>query len=231
MRIGRRQAFLLLGVVGVALVTATVLTLRGGGTAAPDAVLGHLGPTPGPDSSGYVGSKRAYLARIAAADPEATTAALVSLAAYAPAPGVQEIAAGMEPVAVWVRFPGAEAQVVLVETTVAGAVADAAAELRADLEADIEELRSQLGAADEAQRASLEAVIATTEADLARVTAGCGCVFAFSVEGAGLGELQRLYERDDVRLVDVPDPLAADLSGWELQPLVPREQRPSPAPG
>jgi hypothetical protein len=48
-------------------------------------------------------------------------------------------------------------------------------------------------------------------------------VFAFVLSGTTLGRLADLQASADVRLVDVPDPVVADLRGWELTPLLPKD--------
>ncbi len=224
-----RFRFVLLAATAIVLVAATVMTLRDTG-ADPDEVRGHLGPTPGPSSEGYIRAKRTYLEGIATTEPAARTAALVSLKGYAPAPGVQDIAGQMEAVAVWVRFPAAEAELVLVETTIAGAVSDAAAAHRDALDAEIEDLTEQLETATAQRKTELGALIAERKTALEKSSADCGCVFAFSVEEAQLGDLLDLLERPAIRHVDVPDPVTNDLSGWELQPIVPSREGASDQP-
>jgi hypothetical protein len=233
MKLLHRLRFVLLAVTGAILIAASVYTLRSDGTSAPsDEVRGHLGPTPGPSSEEYIQVKQAYLDAQAATDPQQTTAALVSMRAYADAPGVQDLVSGGTAVAVWVRFPSAEAELVIVETTIAGAVADAASAHRQALDAEVTELTEQAAAATGAQKTELERLASERKAAVTRSGADCLCVFAVSVEDATLEELKVLADRPAIRHVDVPDPLTDDLSGWELQPIVPAQAvttSPSPA--
>lgn len=219
-----RQRLVLLAAVAIGLVAATVLTLRGGDADSdPERVRGYLGPTPGParDARSYIESKRRHLDGLARSEPTTQAAALVSLTSYQPAPNVQARAIGLRPTVVFVRFPSSQAEPVLVTTTMAGAVADAANALRKQVEAEIRSLEARVAGAQPTARADIGASIAQRRADLAKIRADCGCVFAFAVEGAGLSKLRELQGKEGVRLVDVPDPLVNDLAGWELAPLVP----------
>lgn len=215
MKLDQRARYALLAAVGVVLVVAMVFQLR---RPDPDAVRGQLGPTPGPQASSddYVAMKERHLADLAASQSPDPVAALVSFDRYVPAPDVQRAAAGMEPTFVWVRFAGAEAEPLAVQTTVTGAVADRAAELRASIDAEIAELEAQEPTPE------LTELIATRKQELAQLGAECACVFALSVEDAQPADLQKLAEQPTTRLVDVPDPPTNDLDGWELTPFVPR---------
>ena len=216
------QRLALLAATAVALVAASVLSLR---TAPDDAdrVRGYLGPTPGParTAQGYVDAKRAHLARAARAEPQREAAALVSFASYQPAPAVQAMVQGMEATVVFVRFPASQAEPILVETTLSGAVADAASDLRKEIEQEIDVLEGRVGRAQGVEREEVTALLGERRTAYAKVNADCGCLYALAVEGAELGKLQELQARPQVRLVDVPDPLVNDLAGWELAPLVP----------
>lgn len=219
-----RLRFAILGIVGAALIVASVVTLRDGGDDVAG-VRGHLGPTPGPATAeDYLSEKRTYLRGIAESEPTVKAAALVSFKSYLPAPGVQRIVGRLKTTAAWVRLPSAEAEPVLVETTIAGAVADRAAALRKALDAEIAELEAQAARAQPAAKADLQTVIAEMKADLAKANGDCGCVFALAVEDAEIGDLAKLLDHPTVRIVDVPDPLTDDLKGWELQPFVPRSR-------
>lgn len=66
-------------------------------------------------------------------------------------------------------------------------------------------------------RGSVEATLREEGLD-----AGCRCVYAALVGGTTLGDLLRLSQSPDVRLVDVAKPPRADLRGWELRPILPR---------
>lgn len=216
-----RLRFVILGLVGAGLIVASVFTLQDGGDL--NETRGHLGPTPGPASTqSYVEEKRSYLAKMASDDAGAKSAALVSFKSYVPAPAVQKLVRGMEPTAVWVRFPSADPEPLLVETTISAAVAEGAVELRTSLDAEIAELQAQVRTASGAAKSDLTTVVAERKADRAKLGGGCGCVFALSVREATLSSLRELQRESSVKLVDVPDPLTNDLSGWELQPFVPR---------
>src|SRR5206468_2317585 len=66
---------------------------------------GALGPTPGPNSSGHVSAKRAYLQRAARSDPSTKAAALISLArTMRPADARQLVPSG-KLTAIFVKFP------------------------------------------------------------------------------------------------------------------------------
>jgi hypothetical protein len=223
MTVTKRTRYVVFGVTAAALIVATVFELRGRGGSDADDVRGHLGPTPGPASTvAYEKEKRTYLDAFAAREPATKVAALVSFRSYVPAPSVQRMVEGMRPTFVWVRFPTAEAEPIEVETTVAGAVADRAAALRKTLDAELKDLQEQTANGDASQEAALAPVIAELTANISKVGADCGCVFAISVEDARTRDLKALSSAPAVRLVDVPDPPSNDLAGWELQPFVPK---------
>jgi hypothetical protein len=217
----QRYRFVLLALTGVILVAATVWTYVGSGDGTR--VAGHLGPTPGPSSEGYARSKRAYLHRLTAMTPDKTVAALVSLKRYEPASSVRLITAGMQPKAVFVKLPGADQEALTISTTIAGAVADRATDLRHEIDAEIDDISSREAKAKGAEKAELAALVAQRKKDKAELTADCACVFAVAVEQATISALSELAGRPDVHLVDVPRPVAADLDGWELQPIVPKK--------
>jgi hypothetical protein len=223
MTITRRARYVLFGVTAVVLIVATVFELRVRGGSDAEDVRGHLGPTPGPASTqGYVKEKRTYLESLAAREPATKVAALISFKSYVPAPSVQRLVEDMRPTFVWARFPTTEAEPLRVTTTVAGAVADRAATLRKALDAELKDLQAQGEQADAEQKAALVPLVADLTADLAKVGADCGCVFAVSVEDARMRDLEALLSDPAVRIVDVPDPPTNDLGGWELQPFVPK---------
>jgi hypothetical protein len=223
MKLTRRLRFVLLGVTGVILIAATAWTLRSDGGSDEEKVAGRLGPTPGPSSEGYIASKKAYLARIAKASPTQHAGGLVSLNSYLPAPKAQTFASSMEPSAVFLRFPNAEPESVLVETTIAGAVADRATDYAKELQAEIDAIEAQAAAATGAEKTDLAKSVAERKAALAAVKPDCVCVFAFAVTEAGLSELAEVAKRPEVRLVDVPDPVVNDFQGWQLLPLLPKK--------
>lgn len=214
-----RFRFVLLGVVGVGLVVATVLTLR---TDGPAGVRGQLGPTP-PASEGHVRAKRAYLADLVSRDSQTEAAALVSLASFVSAPVAQSMVLGMEPTWVFVRFPAAETEPLPVRTTIAGAVADRASDLRTELMAEVDAISERLAGAEGEERQELVEALAEREAALEELSADCACVFAFAMEAATVGQLAELQALGEVLLVDVPDPVVTELAGWELTPIVPAD--------
>ncbi len=202
----------------VALIVALIVATSAGAllstrTADPDPnrVAGILGPTPGPNSSGHVANKRAYLERLAAQDPSKHASALVSLDTYLAATVAQSMVKDFRATAVFVRFPGSEPEVQLVRTTINGALADRASDLRNELEAEIDAL----------DQSGSTALVAQRRVELEKIEAGCPCVYGFTVEGAEVDALQELAKRPQVRLVDVPDPVVTDLGGFELVPIVP----------
>lgn len=220
MRSLHRYRFVLLAATGIALVAATVYTMRSGD--AERGTAGKLGPTQG-SSAAYVKSKSTYLQRVASRAPATKAAALVSLKEYVTASRVQAMAGSLKATAVIVRFPASEQELQFVQTSVKDALAKRSTDLRRELEAEINALEDEATNVDDARRGEIERLLAQRKADLAKVKADCACVFAFAVEGASLEELRRLAARPEVRLVDVPEPLTSDLGGWELGPIVPQE--------
>jgi hypothetical protein len=214
-----RFRFVLLGITAIVLIAATfyVYSQRPG----TDVVAGRLGPTPGPSSEGHIRAQRAYLTRLASQRPGEKAAALISLDSYIPASEAQSIARSMDATAVFVRFPEADAESVLVRTSISDSLKDRSTDLRREIEAEIDALRAEASDATGQQKQDLEELVAQRQRELTKIKSDCACVFAFAVEGASLEELNTLAKRPDVRLVDVPDPLTGDLSGWEVQPIVP----------
>jgi hypothetical protein len=216
----QRDRFLLLAATGIALVAATIYTMRSAdGERAP---AGKLGPTEG-SAEAYVKTKSTYLQRVATRAPTTKAAALVSLKTYVPASSVQSMIRSLKATAVIVRFPASEQELQFVRTSVTNALEQRTTDLRRELQAEIDALSDELAAAEGERRAEVDRLLAQRKADLAKVKADCACVFAFAVEGASLEELRRLAGRPEVRLVDVPEPLTSDLAGWELGPLVPHD--------
>jgi hypothetical protein len=214
-----RFRFVLLAVTAVILVAATVYSLRsGGGT---EKVAGRLGPTPGPSSEGHIRAQKAYLNKLASERPDEKAAALVSLDTFVPASKASTIARAMHATAVFVRFPEADAESVLVRTSIEDSIKDRSTDLRREIAAEIDALKAEAAGASGGKKHDLEALVAQRERELAKINADCACVFAFAVEGASIEALSTLAKRPDVRLVDVPQPVTVDLAGWEVQPIVP----------
>lgn len=207
----RRWALAALAVVAVGLVAGTVLTLRSGDGDAPP-IAGRLGPTPGPDSEGHIVAKRAYLDTLARRDPDTVGAGLVSFSRLLPATEASSVLRNMTPTAVFVKFAAGEPEALQVTDTLEAAVAARAEELAAVTRAEIEALEGQGGDHE---------LLEQRRTAFAETTPGCACVYAVAVEGVAVGRLAELGGRDEVRLVDVPDPLTDDLGGWELTPVFP----------
>ncbi|MEX2393552.1 MAG: hypothetical protein WD826_03625 [Actinomycetota bacterium] len=217
-----RARFVLFGLTAVALIGVAVWQLNAVPTDPETIVRGSLGPTPGPSSEGHVKAKRAYLDRLARSDPGEESAALVSLAKYLSAPSAQSLATGTKPTAVFVRFPASEGEVLLVETTISGAVADRAAQVREEIQAEVDALTEQAAKASGASKTDLDSLVAERKDALAKVKSDCACVYAFAVTDGSITELHEMQQGAEVKLVDVPDPVSNDLRGWELTPIVPK---------
>ncbi len=202
----------------VALVAASVLTLDGEETTR---VRGRLGPTPGPNALGHIEGKRAYLERVASADPDRRAAGLVSFSRFVSAQNARAMVAGMEPTVVFVRFPQGEPEALRLKTTLEEAVAAAVKQLVDVVAAEIVSIEAQLDSAQGSEREALSRSLDDRRKSLDELRADCVCVYAVGVESTTLGELVRLLQRPDVRLVDVPEPTTDDLSGWELRPILP----------
>lgn len=202
----------------VALIAATAFTMRD-----DDAIRirGTLAPTAGPNSLGHIRGKSAYLARIAAASPDRAAAGLVSFSRPAPAAEVARLTEGMEVTAAFVKFPQGEPDTLLVERPLTEAVAERAREVGDVIRAEIVSLDAQLREAQEPEREQIEASIDSRRQALADSGPDCACVYAVAVEATTLAALHRLQQRDEVLLVDVPDPVVDDLAGWELRPVLP----------
>ncbi|MEX2537720.1 MAG: hypothetical protein WD646_03600 [Actinomycetota bacterium] len=206
-----RYRFIALAVVAAGLIAATVILMLSN---EESGLAGRLGPTPGPDSQGHIEARRAYLTRIASEDPEQEAAALVSLSALTSARDATSVLGDAAPTAVFVQFPGHQAEALPVETTIESTVGDRADELTAQIQAEIDAIT------DEAEKEKRRDALAS-------LGPGCACVFAIALEDTTLGDLAEIQELPEVRLVDVPDPVVDSLEGWELTPILPRG---TPAP-
>jgi hypothetical protein len=203
----------------VGLVAATTLTLDADSAAVR--VRGRLGPTPGPNSLGHVQAKRAYLERIAAADPDRPAAGLVSFSKLVSARDAKGMADGMEVTVVFVRLPQSEPDALHVMDTLSEAVGAGVNELAEVVRAEITSIEAQLRTAQAAEREELNRSLDERREALGSLTADCLCVYAVAVQETTLGALARLQSRAEVALVDVPEPTTDDLAGWELTPLLP----------
>jgi hypothetical protein len=208
--------FAALVAAAIALIAAVVITQR---TTTPVATINHpigkLAPTPGPNAEGYVSSKRAYLSELADQQPDASAAALVSFGRLLRASEVEQLMTGMQVSVVFAMFPGAPPEAPRVDTTVEAAVAKRAAELGAATQAEIRSLQARHDPAS-------GPLIDERERDLRQMQPDCACLYAAVVQKSTVGLLASLQRSSLVRLVDVPDPLTDDLSGWQLTPIAPK---------
>lgn len=220
-----RYRFVLLAAVGVALVAGAVASERAGrsGAVPGEVVVGQLGPTPGPDAEGYVAEKRAYLAQAAAEAADAPAAALVSFSRLLAATEAAALLQGMGVDVVFVRFPGADPEVIGSSGSLSTAVGARIAEVRAVWEAEVAGLEEKASAAGGEERERLLGQAAERKARLSLLGLECACLYAVAVSGTTLGSLAALQERDETRLVDITRPPVADLRGWELTPLLPAD--------
>lgn len=186
-------------------------------------ILGRLGPTAGPDSTGHVRAQRAYLEQAAAAAPRRPAAGLASMARFVTAAEASTLVEAMTPTAVFVRFPDSDPEVFLLTKTITETLATRAAELADAIQGEIASLGAQLRDANGGQRALLEASLAQRRRALEQTRPECACIYALGVEGATLADLAALARRPEVLLVDVPRPVVADLKGWELNPILPQD--------
>lgn len=209
----RRWAWVVLAVLAAGVVGGAVLSTRSG-TGGPQ-LAGSLGPTPGPNSDGHVTAKRAYLEGLAQRTPDAAAAGLVSFSRLLRPAEATELARGTEAAAVFVKFPAGEAEALQVTDTLAGAVKERAEALAAVTKTEVEALERQGGDAE---------LVAQRRAALEGTTPDCACVYAIALNGLTARRLAEIGASDDVRLVDVPDPLVDDLSGWELTPIFPASE-------
>lgn len=206
----KRLAYVALAVLAVGVVGGAILSTRSGDGG--PSLAGSLGPTPGPNSDGHVSAKRAYLGGLAQRTPDAAAAGLVSFSRLITAAEASALVGETETAAVFVKFPAGEQEAVQVTDTIAAAVKVRAEALAAVTRTEVEAFEQQDGDADE---------LAKRRAALDGTTPECTCVYAIVVEHTTVERLAELQASDDVRLVDVPDPLVDSLAGWELFPLFP----------
>jgi hypothetical protein len=217
----RRYRFVFLAVIAAGLAVGAFLTLRTTDKPSADRPAGTLGPTPGPDSRGYINAKRAYLSRLEREDPQKPAAGLVSFTAFRKTSEIKAAIQGIRPSAVFVKFPSSEVEALQVRGTLEGAIADRATLLKKELTSEIPQLETQLHSATGSARADIQKLIDDQRKAISVVGPECSCVFAVAVETTTVKALGDLQRRLDVRLVDVPDPLSATLRGWRLTPLLP----------
>ncbi len=200
-----RYRFVALAVLAAGLVVATVLVMMPGDERG---VAGRLGPTPGPNSDGHVAARKSYLERLARENPTGEASALVSLNAMTSASDVESMLGDAEGKVVFVQFPGNQGEPLAVETSLEEAVSLRAKEIGDTLRAEID------ATADEAAKQQRRDA-------LAAIGPQCKCIFAFALEGSTLRDLDILQKDGRVRLVDVPEPAASSLEGFQLYPIFP----------
>jgi hypothetical protein len=218
-----RQTFQLrvqaLAAAAIGLIAATQLTIGGDDTAVR--VRGSLAPTPGPNSIGYVHGKRSYLERVAADDPDRPAAALISFSRLVPAHVTKPLLSAVRSTVVFVRLPQSEPDALHLMKPLDVTMAAAVQELAGIVRGEIVSISKQLENAQGPDRQHLENSLAERNAALAALIPDCPCVYAVAVEGTTLGALARLQKDPNVLLVDVPEPVQDDLSGWVLTPILP----------
>lgn len=217
-----RYRFVLVFVLGAALFTAGFFVERQRRQAvsarAPERVRGSLGPTPGPNADGYVAAKRAYLAAAAQRSPSARAAALVSLSRFEAAGELPS-----EPKLLFVRFPGAEAEVLLVQTTPDQAMTTRASAVASALRSEAAALRALAGQSKGSPGADRLREAEAKQSQAASIVPGCACVYGYLSVALPLSRLAALAQDPRVRLVDVSRPPQPDLRGWELRPILPKD--------
>lgn len=224
-----RYRFVVLALVGAGLVAGAVWSERSRraalsttSTGKQVVTRGKLGPTPGPDAEGYIAEKKAYLSRAASRSGDTRAAALVSLSRFLAPAETASLTAGARLDFLFVRYPTQEAEALPVSGTVEVTMGSAAQRKAADLEAEVAQLESlaRTSAPSDRDRHLTEA--ATKRAHANEIRRGCACIYAIVLSDLDLGDLGALQGRAEVRLVDVPDPVVADLRGWELTPIAPK---------
>lgn len=220
MNVLHRFRFAILALVGIGLAVGVYFALRDS-TPTESEPAGALGPTPGPNSDGYVSGKRAYLEGLAKDQGASPAAALISLTGFKKPSEVATILGGGKVSAVFVRFPSSAIEALQVTNTLQAAVAERASILKRELSEELPQLEQRLRSATPDQRPDIQKLVDDRRRTVAGVSPDCSCVYAFSVEQTNVDTLATMQKRSDVRLVDVPDPLVSTLRGWQLTPLVP----------
>jgi hypothetical protein len=207
--------FAALVAAAIALVAAVVVSHRS--TVGPTIAhpIGKLAPTPGPNADGYITAKRAYLSRLAAEGPDAGAAGLVSFARMLTPAEADQVLTGLDVSVAFVVLPGSTPEAPRVDTTILAAVVKREADLVAAEKAEVSALQAKRDPAS-------GPLIADRRAQIAATTPDCACVYAAVVQKSTVGKLAALSRSGLVRLVDVPDPLTDDLSGWQLTPILPK---------
>jgi len=203
------------------IVVATAIALAAGAVISHRALpsvnhpLGKLGPTPGPSSEGHVAAKRAYLSGLERRSPDASAAGLVSFTRLLSASDVGRTLGGLRVSAVFVSFPSGRPEALAVRRTTTAAMSLRASQLVDATKADIAALAARR---DPSSRQLLD----ERRRELAQTSAQCACIYGAVVQHTTVRRLGDLARSGDVRLVDAPDPLTDDLSGWQLTPIFPQ---------
>jgi len=155
------------------------------------------------------------LSRLADADPDAAASALVSFGRLMRPSEVEQLMGGMHVSVVFAMFPGAPPEAPRVVTTIAAAVAKRAVEIAGVTKAEIQALQARRDPAS-------APLINDRRREVAETTPDCACIYAAVVQKTTVGRLASLQRSSQVRLVDVPEPLTDDLSGWQLTPIAPK---------
>jgi hypothetical protein len=211
---------LLLAALAIGVVAGAALAYRNDSESVR--VVGHLGPTPGPNSKGHVEAKRAYLDRLALLSPERPAAGLVSFARLVTPGGAAMLTKSMDVQAVFISIPQGGPEALPIRGTIEATVAARAKELAEIVRGEIASLETQVRDAQGASKQSLAKALAARKAALVSVGPACRCVYAMAIERSTLGALAQLGKRPEVLLVDVPNPLTDALAGWELTPILPK---------
>ncbi|HVE91451.1 MAG TPA: hypothetical protein VNE62_03980 [Actinomycetota bacterium] len=233
-QLSQRNAYLILAFLGVFLVVGAVISeSRRTEVQAPSGtrkvkVAGRLGPTAGPSSEGHVAEKKAYLQEEAGKRPKAAAGGLVSFSRFLRAVDVAPLVKQGTPYVVFLSFPDGNQEPKNVEGSIEVTVGRRAIELAEAREEELKALEAQVRTATGEDKAKLERDIGERREYVRQLRGECFCVFAMAVNNSTLGSLQELAANPDVRLVDVPRPVVANLSGWEVYPLLPQR---SPVPG
>jgi hypothetical protein len=181
--------------------------------------LGKLAPTPGPSSDGYIASKRAYLGMLSLQKPNAPAAGLVSFARLLRPAEAERALVGASVSAVFVDFPAGRPEAVAVRGSIAAALQMRATQIVDATKAEVQALQARHDPAG-------KPLIDERNRQLNGTRADCACIYGAVVERSTVVRLVYLARSRDVRLVDVPEPLTDDLSGWQLTPIFPVKPAP-----
>jgi hypothetical protein len=215
----QRYRWIIFGVAAVVLVVAAVYSVST--KSSKNKVAGVLGPTSGPNSSGHIADKRAYLKRAAASDPSASSGALISLSKMVRPAEAQAFAPSGKLTAVFVRFPASDPEAIKITGAITDAMSARAREVQDVVRGEISGLQKEAASATGARKKQVQDLIAERQRGLGALKGDCACIYAVVLENSTLAKLEALQGRPEVRLVDVPDPPVASLEGWQLTPILP----------